>query len=502
MPGVNEPADRELHIAVVGGGASGTLATVHLLRFAADRRVPLHVTMIDRHARHGLGQAYSTTHPAHLLNAMAGQMSALPGDPEHLIRWAAARRPGFAGGAAGQASAGNGGPRLREQASRGGVTDTTFLSRRDYGRYLLDTLADAERDAQPFARLMRVRGEVVAISQQPAGRPVRLLVADGGELAADTVILATGNAPARMPFAVPPTNRGIADPWLPGALDRVVADAADGASVVIVGTGLTMVDLAVLLTDGNRAATVHAVSRHGLLPRPHPGSGPSNRQPWLPVISRTTGPVRLTELMWQVRSTLAASPASWPAVIDALRPYVPGLWRRMPEQDKRLFLRHVARYWEVHRHLIPPATASRITALRSTGQLRVHQGRVLRVTDQGGRLQVLLTADDGTVELPADWLINSTGGTTDVRATASPLLRDLFDTGQARPDPVGLGIDADMRGAVLDVAGVPSNVLYALGPPLRGVWYETTAIPEIREQAAALARRITGDRTVRRPGAA
>ena len=41
------------------------------------------------HGRHGLGQAYSTEHPAHLLNAMAGQMSALPDDPDHLIRWAA-----------------------------------------------------------------------------------------------------------------------------------------------------------------------------------------------------------------------------------------------------------------------------------------------------------------------------------------------------------------------------------------------------------------------------
>ena len=521
MHGTSQPSDRETHVAIVGGGASGTLVAVQLLLHAAERRVRLYVTMIDRHGRHGLGQAYSTEHPAHLLNAMAGQMSAMPGDPEHLLRWAATvpdqagpdqagpdqAGPDQAGPhqAAPDQAAGIGGTVRRpaaEQASRRAVRDTTFLSRQEYGRYLLDTLAGAEREALAFARLSRVRAEVTAIRRQPAGRPLRLILADGGEMEADTAILATGNAPARLPFDVPPTGRAIADPWLPGALDAVAADAARGASVVIVGTGLTMIDLAVMLTSASPATTVHAVSRHGLLPRTHPGTRPAGRQLWLPVISRTTGPVRLTELLWQVRSTVNASPANWPTVMDALRPYVPGLWRRMPERDKRLFLRHVARYWEVHRHLIPPATASRIAALRGTGQLRLLRGRVASVTGENGRLRVLVADGADSVELPADWLINSTGSTADVGATASPLLRNLFDTGQARPDPVGLGIDADARGAVMNAAGEPSDVLFALGPPLRGVWYETTAIPEIREQAAALARRITGERQVRRPGAA
>jgi FAD-NAD(P)-binding len=76
-------------IAVIGGGASGTLTASSLLREAADRRVPLQVALIDRHGRHGLGQAYSTTHPAHLLNSPASAMSALAGDPGHLARWAA-----------------------------------------------------------------------------------------------------------------------------------------------------------------------------------------------------------------------------------------------------------------------------------------------------------------------------------------------------------------------------------------------------------------------------
>src|ERR1035438_416418 len=90
MYGLDPLEGRGPVIAVIGGGASGTLAVIHLLRSAAERQCPLRVVLIDRHGRHGLGQAYSTAHPAHLLNAAAGQMSALAGDPGHLMRWAGA----------------------------------------------------------------------------------------------------------------------------------------------------------------------------------------------------------------------------------------------------------------------------------------------------------------------------------------------------------------------------------------------------------------------------
>jgi uncharacterized NAD(P)/FAD-binding protein YdhS len=472
-----------MEISIIGGGASGTLTAVQLLRQAATRRSPLRIWLIDNYGRHGLGQAYSTGHPAHLLNAMAGQMSALADDPDDLIRWAADEASSAPG---------------RVGAAQGAVTRTTFLPRQDYGRYLRDTLADAERRASPVASLTRLSSEVRAVRPANAGPALRLTLADG-QLAADAAVLATGNAPARLPFEVPPSDRIIADPWQPGALARVC-----GRSVVILGTGLTMIDLAVAITAAHPDAVIHAVSRHGLLPRPHPGTQPTGRQPlWLPVMARTTGPVRLADLMRQVRAEIAASPASWFEVMDALRPLVPGLWRRLPADDQRMFLRHVARYWEVHRHLMPPATASRITALQATGRLVVHRGRVVAMTEHDGRLQILADTGADTRQLDADWLINGTGSTPDVTATASPLLRDLFSTGLARPDPLRLGIDATPDGRVLSTAGAPSDVLFALGPPLRGLWYETTAIPEIRDQSAALARQITaGGRLSQRPGSA
>jgi uncharacterized NAD(P)/FAD-binding protein YdhS len=190
-------------------------------------------------------------------------------------------------------------------------------------------------------------------------------------------------------------------------------------------------------------------------------------------------------------------------VLDALRPHLPGLWQRLPVADQRLFLRHVARYWEIHRHRMPPATAQHLTRLRATGQLTVRRGRVTAVTGRAGQLRVRVDQDGTGTELAAGWLINGTGPGTDITVTTDPLLRDLIGRGLARPDPHRLGVDADRAGAVLDAKGTPSRTLFTLGPLLRGVRYETTAIPEIRDQAAVLAAQLTAAIAARyRPGSA
>ena len=177
----------------------------------------------------------------------------------------------------------------------------------------------------------------------------------------------------------------------------------------------------------------------------------------------------------------AEAPDGWQAVVDALRPYIPGLWQRLSLRDKRLFLRHVARYWEVHRHRVPPATARRIDQLRSAGRLSVLRGRVIAVTGKPTGLCVRIEQGARVTEVAAGWLINATGPAADVTATTDPLLRGLLDSGLARPDSLRLGIEADARGALLNVSGTPSDIVFTLGPPLRGQLYEATAIPEIRD---------------------
>jgi uncharacterized NAD(P)/FAD-binding protein YdhS len=451
-------------VAVIGGGASGTLAAFYLLREAAAARVPLRIAVIDRNGRHGLGQAYATSNAAHLLNSRAERMSAIAGDPGHLVRWAAAR----------------------------GIEHDGFLPRAAFGSYLSELLADAERTAWPTATVTRITSDVVALTQGGLRRPLRLHLAADGRIDADVAVLATGNRPPAPPCPVPDTPRYVGDPWQPGALDGI----SDGSPVVVLGTGLTMLDVAITVTGAHQGTVVHAVSRHALLPREHrcpPAAVPGPRPTAFGPVNLVRAPdlsAGLPGLIKAVRAAAADAPGDWQSVVDALRPHVAGIWQALTPLDQRVFLRSVARYWEVHRHRVPPVTAARIAGLRSAGRLAVHRGRVVAVTEADGGLRVRIEQDGRTSEMAAGWLVNATGPATDITSTRDPLLRGLLDAGLATPDPLRLGLQAGAAGALLDAAGRPSATLFTLGPPLRGQLYETTAVPEIRDQAAALAGRL------------
>jgi uncharacterized NAD(P)/FAD-binding protein YdhS len=459
-------------IAVIGGGASGTLAAIHLLRLAAAGRPPVRIALIDAGGRHGLGQAYATTHPGHLLNSPADTMSAVAGDPGQLVRWATANR----------------------------VAHDGFLRRSDYGRYLRDTLAEAQRRAGPGSTVTQVTAQVVRIGDCAPRHPLRLHLAADGHIDADLAVLAIGSPPPVPPCPVPDSHRYIADPWAPGALLPI----GDSRPVIVAGTGLTAMDVTIAAAAGHPRTVVHAVSRHALLPRAYRRCSEPGRPTWLPVLAGPGGPVRLGELMWQVRAAMTDRPEAWEEIMDALRPHVPRLWQRLPLADRQVFLRHVARYWEVHRHRMAPDTARRVSTLLGTGRLSVHAGQVRAVTAGPGALRVCIEhAAGASTEHEAGWLVNATGPASDITRTGDPLLRDLLRRGLARPDPLRLGLDASPGGALLDAAGRPSRTLFTLGPPLRGLWYETTAIPEIRTQAAALALRLTAAAAVpARPGTA
>ncbi len=433
-------------VAIVGGGASGTLTAVHLLR---QGPTPPRLVMIDKDGRHGLGQAYSTQDARHLLNACASRMSAVEDDPDHLLRW------------------------VRERGLD--ATDTDYLPRRLYGEYLRSVLAEA-RAPWPGDQVTEVTGAVVGLERGAAGERARLRLEDGREIEADAVVLATGNrAPAAWP-RIRAGERYVPDPWAPGAVDG----RADGSPVLIVGTGLTMVDLAVTLTGGHPETVVYAVSRHGLLPAHHRCPPPAPLPIPLP-----EGERGLSEIMRAVRAAVRANGGEWHAVVDGLRSRIPALWASLSLEDRRLFLTRVARYWEVHRHRIPPETAVRIDALRDSGRLRVLRGSLVSAVSSGDGLLVRLDTPQGPRELRVGHLVNGTGPSHDLGA--DPFLNTLFASGAARPDPLGLGLDAAPDGAVLDASGRPHERVFTLGPTLRGLRYETTAVPEIRAQAAALA---------------
>jgi uncharacterized NAD(P)/FAD-binding protein YdhS len=448
-------------VAIVGAGAAGALTAVQLMRQADRAGRAVGVWLIDPSQRTGPGVAYGTSDPRHLLNVPAARMSALPDDPGHFLRWLTDRDPHTAPG--------------------------DFVPRQVYGQYLTD-LVERTADACGQARLHRVREKVVAAREQGSGLALRL--AGGGELRVDAAVLALGNLAPAQDWAgaeLSQSGRFVADPWAPGALDG----PAEKGDVLLVGTGLTMVDLAATLARPDRV--LHAVSRHGLLPQEHlPAAAPPAEPPDL------DGSYGLDALRRDVRRHLSATRRAcgdWRPALDGLRPLTAALWQQLPLADRVRFLVEDLRTWEVHRHRMAPATAATLRELLASGRLRIGAGEVVHAAPAGDAVEVVLS--DGT-RLRVGAVVNCTGARTGPRGTADPLVRCVLDRGYARPGPAGLGLDTAGDGRLVPAAGAPGLRLWAIGAARRGNLLETTAVPEIRAQAAEVAGDVLAALTARR----
>ncbi|MFI7547609.1 FAD/NAD(P)-binding protein [Actinoplanes sp. NPDC049599] len=400
-------------VAVVGGGCAGVLVARELLRGGEDD-----VVLIGP-GEPGGGVAYGNARPWHLLNSRAGAMSADPDDPGHFARWA-------------------------------GTTADAFRPRAEYGRYLRSVLDETAR-AHP-GRLRVHRARVAAIT--PDGT---VALDDGGAVRADHVVLATGGpAAARQRID---HRRYVTDPWRTGVLEALPADRP----VLLVGTGLTAVDVALTLTaDGRRTAPVIAVSRRGLLPLTHTADA---APPTVPALDDCA---TLRDVVRAVRAA-AGEAGDWRPIVDGLRPLLDQLWGALTPGEQDAFLRHLARPWECHRHRMAPAVAARVVELRAAGLLEIRAGGVAAWPGLAGFAAVVNCAGPG--RLPG---------------AAGPLIGGLLAAGLARVGPHGLGLDIDPVGRLVGAAGRAHDRLWVIGALRRGARWETTAVPEIRAQARRL----------------
>ncbi len=457
-------AGRRQRVAIVGGGAAGTLAAVHLMR-ESRREQALEITLIDRDGSFGPGVAYGTADPLHLLNVPAVRMGAVAGHPEHFHGWLAGR-----GHAAGEEA---------------------FMPRGVYGEYLSDLLAEAERSSLDVHLSRRV-AEVMEISPRGdhPGSALDLSLRGGGHLEADRVVLALGplgaGDPVRIPDELKRSGVYVADPWARGALDGARSERA----VLIIGTGLTMVDVALSLCSEQGGPRIRAVSRHGLVPKRHRRDLTRIRRFPVPLESGGLEPI-LTAILAQI-GRVAQQGDDWRDVIDSMRPVTPTIWRSLRVEEKRRFLVELQRLWDVHRFRMAPDVADRLEALRAAGRVQVDADSIVTLEPHEGGARVRLRAigqrDLDTVDVSR--VINCTGAGCDLRRQAPPLLKSLLAAGRARADELGLGLDVDDEGALLDCDGRPSERIFAVGSLRKGVEWEAIGVTEIRDHAAGAAARI------------
>ena len=330
-------------VAIVGAGFSGSLLAINTLRHAGPT-----ATLIERRAVFGRGTAYSAPHPSHLLNVRAGNMSALSDRPAHFAEWCTARGLGDGG---------------------------SFVQRQQYGEYLGELLERSS--ARAGDRLVLVRDEAVSATVADDGVTVGL--ADGRSFDVDALVVAVGNLPPHAPPGLDPHalpgDIYAPDPWDPATVDGLTADD----TVMLIGTGLTMVDVALSLDAARFEGRIVALSRRGLLPRPHvpPGkAGDRNEKP------TTVASALLAEVRDRAESI------GWRAAVDELRPFTQGLWLSASEDERGRFLRHLRPWWDVHRHRLAPAVAAKVAEMQASGRLDIVAGKPSAFHNRGGHVEV------------------------------------------------------------------------------------------------------------------
>lgn len=442
-------------VVIVGAGASGCLAALHLLH-----RGDLPVTLLDDAPTVGAGIAYKSTLDCHVLNVRATGMSAYPDDASHFTRWLSSRA----------------------ETRNWGASD--FVPRQYYAEYLRATLEQARCDAGGSA--LRWCPQRVADIEHDGTR-ARVMLANGESLLADNVVLAMGTSrpedPATVDAALRQSGRYVPDVWASGALDFV------GGSVLIVGSGLTAVDSLMELKQRGCRGPFHILSRHGRFPAAHADQA-GEPYPWPQLHDHS-----LVGAVHAVRRELEAAREEgrdWRPVIDGLRPISSTLWLGWSLVEKRRFMRHVRTLWDSARHRMAPRTATAMDQLIADERVRVHAGTLVRGTASDRGITARIRHRDGrTRDLVVSTIVNCTGPASDVRKLDDALIANLLQRGLIVADTLGLGIYTDDHGRVVARNGRPVVWMYTLGPLRKAALWETTAIPEIRQQAVALASRIS-----------
>lgn len=434
-------------IVIVGGGFAGVAAAYHLLERGSPQA---RISLVERGSKVGRGVAYGVTSPLYRLNVPASRMSIDPRKPDDFVLWAGAT-----------------------------ATPNAFLPRALYGAYVEAALTKAMREGR--SELCVIRGDVSGIDEDS------VQLSDGRILSADIVILATGLAPRIAPRWMTSDPR-IIDSWD----ERGLVSLSPRGRVLVLGSGLSALDVIATLSAQDFAGHVTVLSRHGLLPRPH--IDPVLRPNPLATEAIETAPTELRALLGWARSlvharTVAGEP--WQLAIDALRPHISRVWQRMSARDRARFVQSVRPYWDVLRHRAPSDMLELVARWEERGMLERAAGQVVSCESREAGLDVLIRARGEQTRLERfDAIVRCTGPALAQSEMDAPLLASLLARGTATRDLAGLGIVTARDGAMVDTKGDVSTRIFTLGALRRASEWECTAVPEIARQALALAERL------------
>ncbi|HEU5047464.1 MAG TPA: DUF6356 family protein [Rickettsiales bacterium] len=473
-------ADGIARVGVVGGGFSGALAIANLVRRAHS---PMVIEWFDEGNTLACGVAYGTEDAVHLLNVRANRMGAFPEAPDGFYQWLHTAE----------------GKKCSAELCPGKEwTPHSFVPRALYGAYLKFLTEEAFRLARNKGIDIRVvQAQVMDVRlYDPQTQQLLLCSSKGGimrETLVDALVLATGNLPPRSFGNQIDVARCVDDVWRPSAdsiFPRNVNQLSADSEVVIVGTGLTMIDTVQTLRARGFKGTVTAISRHGKLPQAHTDDAHVSPYPaWEWTQTPDEAPQTALGLLRAFRQQLRKAEAEgydWRSVVDSLRPVTAHLWRRLATGEKRKCVRHLLTLWNTHRHRVAPQIYADIKAMLASGTLKIVSGHIYYIgTDEMGVTVAYRKRGANRVEtIRAALVINCSGPQYDIAASGHTLLKNMRDRGLVTVGPLRCGIEINSTGGA---AGLAGQAVFPIGSLLVGELLECTAVPELRQRAAEIA---------------
>ena len=450
-------------IAIIGGGFSGTMTAVNLARFSV---APLEIKIINSKRPFGRGVAYSTSRSEHLLNVAARNMSAFPDHPDHFFEW------------------------LRSRSEFDSTGDKEllemFVPRRIYGDYIRGIASIFLNPVLPGTEVkLSVIDDVATDIVKLDGGDASVMLQSGKRIEAESVLLATGHQPpAGFPSLSPVSHdpRYCADPW-ENWMDRL---PSPGGTILLLGTGLTMVDAVVTLTELGWRGKIFAISRNGMLPRSHFRG--IHYPDFIPQNASEMNLAQLVELVESHCEKLKQMSQNSAIAIDKLRPHTQKLWQGLSVEEKKDFLSKYANIWNVVRHRIAQSIHERVTDQLDNGQLELLRGNIQHLAPQEEGIEVHYKCDNGHEKsVRGDLVVNCTGPQLRFSTCDVPLYQNLLKRGLIQSDELDMGLKVNENFAAIESNDEASEILYAIGPLLRGSLWESIAVPELRGQAMRVA---------------
>jgi uncharacterized NAD(P)/FAD-binding protein YdhS len=445
-------------IAIIGGGASGTIAAIKLLHTLTS---PAHIYLIEKNASLLYrGNAYASNFSYEPLNVPSGKMSIYNSDHDNFYNWLLTHKSA--------------------ESAAINLTKASFVSRRWFGDYVEWNIKQAIANKPGNVKYNEVIDNVQDIESESGTHKITFL--SGKVINADVVIFATGNE-APKPLLDDATiadidNRYENYPWK--GLENYNFNKED--DILLVGSGLTMIDNAVSLKNAGHNGKIYILSRHAYLPLPHANTTHLDA-PALPA----TSTYEAYQVLKKIVKDADRAGHSWQSVMDSLRPITTPLWQQLSTAEKKFFFKYLRPYWEIHRHRMPLESANHIAKMQEEGKVELLKGCITNAVPNNGNITVTYKNSKEENTLQVKYIVNCTGPNSDYANLPGTLYNTLAQKGLVSFDELGLGIVTTTNGTPVSAKGKVADNIFSIGPVRKASEWETTAVREIRTQAEELA---------------